>query len=63
MPLVNLIIVLLVIGVILWLVNNFIPTEPPWIKQLINVLIALGVIIWLLQFLGVNVGNFNVGNR
>ena len=51
MPLINLVIVLIVVGVLLWLVNQYIPMAPP-IKQIINVLVIIVVILWLLSVLG-----------
>lgn len=52
MPLVTVVIYLVVVGVLLWLVNNYIPMDGK-IKQIINVLVVVVVIIWLLQVLGV----------
>ena len=52
MPLVTVVIYLVVVGVLLWLVNNYIPMDGK-IKQIINVLVVVVVVIWLLQVLGV----------
>jgi hypothetical protein len=52
MPLIHLIIVLVVIGVLLWLVNNYIPMD--WkIKRILNVIVVICVIVWLLSVFGV----------
>ena len=52
MPLINLIIILVVVGVILWLVNNYIPMD--WkIKRILNVVVVIVVILWLLSVFGV----------
>jgi hypothetical protein len=52
MPLVHLIIILVVVGVLLWLVNNYIPMD--WrIKRILNVVVVIAVIIWLLSVFGV----------
>jgi hypothetical protein len=52
MPLIHLIIVLVVVGVLLWLVNNYIPMD--WkIKRILNVLVVICVIVWLLSVFGV----------
>ena len=52
MPLINLIIVLVVVGVILWLINNYIPMD--WkIKRILNVVVVIGVILWLLSAFGI----------
>ena len=48
MPLINIIIVLIVIGFILWLVNNYIPMDHK-IKSILNVVVMIGVLIWLLK--------------
>jgi len=52
MPLINLVIILVVVGVILWLVNNYIPMD--WkIKRILNVVVVIVVILWLLSAFGV----------
>ena len=51
MSLIGLVIVLIVVGVLLWLVNSFIPMDPK-IKQIINVVVVIFVVIWLLNMLG-----------
>jgi hypothetical protein len=51
MPLINLIIILVVVGVILWLVNNYIPMDRK-IKRILNVVVVIAVIIWLLSVFG-----------
>jgi len=52
MGLMELIIVLVVVGVILWLVNTYIPMEPG-IKKLLNIAVIVFLVIWLLSHLGV----------
>ena len=52
MPLINLIIVLVVIGVILWLVNNYIPMDGK-IKMVLNVVVLLVVLLWILSVFGI----------
>ena len=47
MPIIQVIIVLIVIGVLLWLVNSFIPMDPK-IKQILNAVVIIAVIIWIL---------------
>jgi len=61
MPLIHVIIVLIVVGVALWAINNFIPMAKP-IKTIINVVVVLVVCIWLLQVFGVigHVGGITV---
>ncbi|HEV8015969.1 MAG TPA: Thivi_2564 family membrane protein [Stellaceae bacterium] len=48
MSLVHLVIVLVVIGLLLWLVNNYIPMDGK-IKGILNAVVVIGVVIWLLQ--------------
>ena len=52
MSLVNLIITLVVVGVLLWLINSFIPMQHT-IKKILNVVVIIVVIIWLLSVFGV----------
>jgi undecaprenyl pyrophosphate phosphatase UppP len=51
MPLLNVIIVLIVVGVILWLINNYIPMDSK-IKSILNAVVVIVVVIWLLQVFG-----------
>jgi len=64
MPLVTLVLVLIVIGVLLWLVNTYIPMDPK-IKQILNIVVIIAVVVWLLTvLLGANlggIGNIRVG--
>lgn len=47
MPLLNVVIVLIVVGVLLYLVNRFIPMEAN-IKSILNVVVIIAVILWIL---------------
>jgi hypothetical protein len=40
-----------VVGVLLWLVNNYVPMDGK-IKRIINVVVVIVVVIWLLQAFG-----------
>jgi hypothetical protein len=51
MPLINVVVVLIVVGVLLWLVNNYIPMDGK-IKSILNVVVVIAVILWLLQAFG-----------
>jgi hypothetical protein len=51
MPLIQLVLVLVVVGVILWVINNYIPMQST-IKQLLNAVVIIAVIIWLLSVFG-----------
>jgi hypothetical protein len=52
MPLIQLILVLVVVGVLLWLVNNYIPMAAS-IKNILNIVVIIVVILWLLRVFGV----------
>ena len=52
MSLVTLLIVLIVVGVILWLVNTYIPMDRK-IKNILNVVVVILVVLWLLRAFGV----------
>jgi uncharacterized protein YhhL (DUF1145 family) len=51
MSLLSLVITLVVVGVLLWLLNNYVPMDHK-IKTIINVVVIIVVVIWLLQALG-----------
>ncbi len=52
MSLINLVLILIVVGVLLWLVNNYIPMDGK-IKQILNVVVVIAVVVWLVQiFIG-----------
>lgn len=51
MPLIQLVIVLVIVGVVLWVINSYIPMEST-IKKILNVVVIVGVIIWLLSVFG-----------
>lgn len=51
MPLINIVLALIVVGVLLWLVNNYIPMASS-IKTILNVVVVVAVAIWVLQAVG-----------
>lgn len=51
MTLVSLVVTLIVVGVLLWLVNNYIPLDPK-IKMILNVVVIIAVVLWLLSAFG-----------
>ena len=51
MPLITLVITLVVVGLILWLINNYIPMDGT-IKKILNVVVVIAVILWLLSVFG-----------
>jgi Flp pilus assembly protein TadB len=57
MPLIQLVIVLVVVGVILWVINSYIPMQST-IKRILNVVVVIVVIIWLLSVFGL-IGNLS----
>lgn len=61
MPLINLIVVLIIVGVALYLINNHIPMVA-WMKTVINVVVIVVVCLWLLQaFTGTSLLNYRIG--
>ena len=62
MPLMNLVVVLIVIGVLLWLVNNYIPMDGK-IKSILNIVVVIAVVLWLLQAFGMlgSIENIRIG--
>jgi len=59
MPLLTILIVLVVVGVLLWLINNYVPMDRK-IKNILNVVAVIVVVIWLLQVFGVLVSLKNL---
>jgi len=62
MPLTQVIVVLIVVGVILWLINRFIPMAGS-IKSILNAVVVIAVVLWLLTVFGVlsSLSNIRVG--
>ena len=53
MPLINLVVVLVVIGIALYLINNYIPMASS-IKTILNVVVVVFVCVWVLQAVGLS---------
>ncbi|MGA7202401.1 MAG: Thivi_2564 family membrane protein [Candidatus Cybelea sp.] len=51
MPLIEIVIVLIVVGVLLWLVNTYIPMAGP-IKSLLNAVVVIVMVVWILKVFG-----------
>jgi hypothetical protein len=51
MPLMQILLTLIVVGVLLWLVNRFIPMAGS-IKSILNAVVVIGVVLWLLNVFG-----------
>jgi len=62
MPLINVVIALIVIGVLLWLVNRFIPMDGK-IKSILNIVVVIAVVLWLLSVFGLfsSLSGFRIG--
>ena len=52
MPLIHVVIVLVVVGVILWLVNTYLPMDAK-IKKILNIVVVIAVVLWLLSAFGI----------
>jgi hypothetical protein len=52
MSLLTILLVLIVVGVLLWLVNTYIPMDRK-IKNILNVVVVIVVVIWLLKVFGI----------
>jgi len=50
-PLIQVIVVLIVVGVVLWLINRYIPMAAS-IKSILNAVVVIFVIVWLLKVFG-----------
>jgi hypothetical protein len=51
-PLLQVLIILVVVGVLLWLINNFIPMQGS-IKSILNGVVVIATVLWLLNVFGV----------
>ena len=52
MSLISVVVTLIVVGVLLWLVNTYIPMDSK-IKQILNVVVVICVVVWLLYAFGI----------
>ena len=62
MPLINIVIALVIIGVALYLINRYIPMASS-IKSILNVVVVVAVAVWVLQAVGLwaNISSYRVG--
>jgi len=62
MPLIQLALILIVVGVLLWLVNSYIPMQRS-IKSILNGVVVIAVVVWLLNVFGLlsSITNLRVG--
>ncbi|HCY40355.1 MAG TPA: hypothetical protein DHV48_03230 [Prolixibacteraceae bacterium] len=61
MPILTVVLVIIVVGVLLWLINSFIPMASI-IKTILNVVVVIVLIVWLLKVFGLmsSVTNFHL---
>ncbi len=52
MSLINIVVVLIVVGFLMWIVNSYIPMARP-IKAILNIVVLAVVILWLLSVFGI----------
>ena len=62
MPLIHVAIVLVVVGILLWLVNTYIPMDSK-IKGILNIVVVVVVVLWLLRAFGIlgSLSQFRIG--
>ena len=62
MSLLTIVMVIVVVGVLLWALNSFIPMDPK-IKNILNVVVVIALVIWLLRAFGIfdSLGGVRVG--
>ena len=63
MPLILLVEVLIVVGVVLWLINRFIPMQRT-IKSILKAVVVIAVDLWILNITGLyhSVSNIHIGS-
>ena len=63
MPLLQVVMTLIVVGVLLWVVNRLIPMAGS-IKSILNAVVVIAVVVWLLNVFGLlnSVSNIRVGS-
>lgn len=61
MPVLTILLVVIIVGVLLWLVNSYLPMDGK-IKNILNVVVVILLVVWLLKAFGVfdNVRNLKV---
>ena len=63
MPIVEVVVVLIVVGVLLWLINTYIPMASA-VKSLLNAVVVIVLVVWLLKVFGLwsDIMHFHVGS-
>ena len=59
MPILTIILTIIIVGLLLWVINTYLPMDGK-IKQLLNIVVILVLIIWLLKAFGILAGLENV---
>lgn len=62
MSLINLIIVLIIVGFLLWLANRYIPMSSA-VRNVLNVVVIIVLLLWLIQVFFGPLGNLYIGHR
>jgi len=62
-PLIQVLLTLIVVGVLLWLVNRYIPMQST-IKSILNAVVVIVIVIWLLQVFGLlaSITSYRIGH-
>jgi type IV secretory pathway TrbD component len=62
MPLINVVLTLIVVGILLWLVNRYIPMQGT-IKGILNAVVVIVVVVWIVNVFGLShyISQFRVG--
>jgi hypothetical protein len=60
MTLIELILVVVVVGMVLWLIDRFVPMSPP-LKQLLTVVVVVIIILWVINLLFGPLPNIRIG--
>jgi hypothetical protein len=63
MPLINVVLTLIVVGILLWLINRFVPMQGT-IKGLLNAVVVIAVVVWIVNVFGLMhyITQFKVGH-
>jgi hypothetical protein len=63
MPLLQVLLILIAVGVLLWLVNSFVPMAGS-IKSLLNAVVVICVVLWLMNIFGLfhSLSRFRIGS-
>jgi len=54
--------VIIAVGVLLWLVNTYIPMQPT-VKKILNAVVIIALVLWLLVVCGVHIPDIYIGKK